>query len=188
MHTMIGIVVYEDSEARAKKEVIKIGNGITKHYRFDYGVLLDKKATIIFGENYIKNELILFDRLKTKANEDTLYTGFEYGMKRVGVVFKALGVKAAPIISFEIKDAYKILSFLLDKEEDMSDSPPLVFGPDAKPIRSPKEFMQKARFDTMKIPYLVLMDVHFESTYEQLEYVKRTIDPDNVEKWIKLKH
>lgn len=188
MHTMIGIMAYEDSEAQAKKAIIKIGPGITNHYKFDYGVLLDKKATIVFGETYIKHELVLFDRLRTEAKEDALYTGFEYGMKRVGVVFKGLGVKANPIISFEIKDAYKVLSFLLDKDEDMPDCPPSVFGPDATPIRSPKEFVQKARFNTKKIPYLVLMDVHFGSSIEQLEHVKKTIDPDDVEKWIKLRH
>ena len=66
----------------------------------------------------------------------------------------------------------------------MPDCPPTVFGLGAKPIRSREEFIQVARSDVKKPPYLVLMDVHFQSKKEQMEYAKESIDEEDLETFL----
>jgi len=154
---------------------------------FNYAVLMDEKKSIVFGEKYLMGEMIGFDKTEEKMKEnesDYVIEGPKFGKDRYEAIFDELKMKIKSI--YPVDESIGIAAFCLDENEQEKKIgfPPRFYDWNGKPMLNKNDVINMGKRmkkinDSLYSFYLMPVDIHFESSRQQLRYVSRKFTEDH---------
>ncbi len=189
MHSLISVIIKGKSEDDSLKKAQILIKDICIKQGFNYAVLMDEKKSIVFGEKYLMGEIIAFDKIGEnikKNDDDYVFRKPEFGKDRYKPVFDSLEMQIKSL--YPVDESIRVAAYCLDKnmQEKKLGFPPRFYDYNGKPMLTRNDVinlgrrMKKMR-DSLYSFYLVPVDIHFESSRQQMRYISREFTEQNPE-------
>lgn len=186
MHSLISIIIKGKSENESLKKAQILIEKICIKQNFNYAVLMDEKKSIVFGEKYLMGEIIAFDKIGENIKKNYITGKPEFGKDRYKSVFDALKMKIKSI--YPVDESIGIADYCLgeNKKEKKLGFPPRFYDYNGKPMLNKNDLINMGRrmektCDSLYSFYLVPVDIHFESSRQQMRYASRKFTEQNPE-------